>query len=146
LLLMMIDLCDCVLSSSLFLCLSSPFHQINIIINIINKRYTRAEIVDFVKDVTKHKTWKDTVINVPKPIMKGFAHALEYLWDPSITHEEVELMSIDTVIKPDVKPIREREKHVFFFFLFWGSNIFPRIHFFEHSLSCIRYSSFGLKI
>jgi len=65
------------------------------------QEYSRAEIVDFVRDVTEQRNMKDEPFSVPKPLLKGMAHALEYFWDPSISHDEVELMDIDTVLKPE---------------------------------------------
>jgi len=61
------------------------------------KEYSTREIADLVdREIIK----KRRHINIPKPIFKAAAKALDYIWWPTISPDEIERQFIDQVIDP----------------------------------------------
>jgi len=59
--------------------------------------YSRAEIAAFVKDVAKQH---QNPIVVPKKVLSLVASGVEKLWNPYLTVNDVELMSMDQILDP----------------------------------------------
>jgi len=59
--------------------------------------YTRAEVAAFVKDVAKQG---QNPLPVPKPLLRFIASQVEKLWNPYLTTNDVEVMSLDNVLDP----------------------------------------------
>lgn len=68
------------------------------------KEFSMKEIADLVdKEIVK----KRRHINLPKPIFKTLARALDFIWWSTISPDEVERQFIDQVVDPNAKTLKD---------------------------------------